>query len=89
MAKTFAGVTEEYAKNNLQWVIKYVGYREVATGAELNARGKWWEEEDIRDVDVAAKQADPAMQHFLDEWRNLEQEHGWMTLQELFEQFAE
>lgn len=89
MAKTFAGVTQEYAQDNLLWVVKYVGHREALTGAELRAKAKWWENEDIREIDVAAKQANPIMQHFLDEWNKLNQEEGWMTLQELFEQFAE
>ena len=89
MAKTFAGVTEEYAKKNLQWVIKYVGYREVVTGAELEARGKWWEDEDIRDVDIAGKQTDPVMQRFVEAWEEINKKEGWVTLPELFENYAE
>ena len=89
MGKTFAGVTEEYAKNNLQWVVKHYGWREVITGAELDARGKWWEDETIRDVDVAGKQNDPIMQNFLDKWEELNKKHGWMTMWELFENYAE
>ena len=89
MAKTFAGVTKEYAQDNLLWVVKYVGYREVVTGAELRNKAKWWENEDIRDIDVAAKQADPIMQKFLDEWEKLNRQEGWMTIHELYEKYAE
>ena len=89
MAKTFAGVTEEYAKKNLQWVIKHDSWREVVTGEELDARDKWWEDDTIRDVDVAGKQADPIMQNFLDKWEELNMAHGWMTMWELFENYAE
>lgn len=89
MEKTFAGVTEEYAKNNLKWVIKHDGWREVVTGAELEARGEWWKDETIRDVDVAAHQTDPLMQKFLDEWEKVSEKDGWMTIHELFETYAE
>ena len=89
MTKTFAGVTEEYAKKNLQWVVKHDGWREVLTGEELTARGKWWEDETIRDVDIAGKQADPIMQRFCDEWYKIDRRDGWVTLQELFELYAE
>ena len=89
MEKTFAGVTHEYANKNLLWVVKYVGHREVVTAEQLNARGEWWNDDSIRDVDVAARQTDPIMQRFVDEWEKINKEHGFQTIQELFENFAE
>ena len=89
MERTFAGVTLEYAKNNLLWVVKHDSWREVVTGAELDARDKWWEDDTIRDVDIAGQQTDPIMQRFCDEWDKMNQKHGWMTMWELFENFAE
>lgn len=89
MEKTFAGVTEEYARENVQWVVKHDGWREVATGAELNARGKWWEDDTIRDIDLAAKQADPVMQRFVDKWEEINRTEGFVALPELFEDYAE
>ena len=89
MEKKIAGVTLEQANKNLLWVVKHDGYREVITGAELDARGEWWKDESILDVDVAAKQTDPIMQNFLDKWEELNKKHGWMTMWELFENHAE
>ena len=89
MEKTFAGVTYEYAKDNLQWVVKHDSWREVVTGAELDARGEWWEDDTIRDVDIAGRQTDPIMQRFCEEWEKMNKEHGWMTMWELFDKCAE
>ena len=88
MTKTFAGCTKSQVEEKLLWAVKYTGHRETLTMKQLMARGNWWEDEDIRDVDIAAKQTDPDMQRFVDEWEKVNQEDGWVTLQELFESYA-
>lgn len=88
MAKTFAGCTKAQVEEKLLWVVKYVGHREALTMKQLTARGDWWDDEDIRDVDIAAQQTDPDMQRFVDEWEKVNQEDGWVTFQELFENYA-
>ena len=89
MAKKFAGCTQAQVGRELVWVIKYTGYRETVTMVELEKRGRWWENEEIRDVDVCACQPNPKMQKFVDEWEAINRKHGWVTLPELFDKYAE
>ena len=88
MAKTFAGCTLEQVQTELVWVVKYMGHRDRGTMPELKARGFHYDDEDIREVDIAWKQDTPAMERFVAEWMELERKHGFCTLPELFEKYG-
>lgn len=89
MAKTFAGCTAEQMKNELVYVVKYMGYRDRGTMPELRARGFDPRDPEVRDYDIAAKQDTPDMERFVAKWMELEKQHGFITIPELFGKYAD
>ena len=86
--KKFAGFTREQVENQLRWVVKYMGWRDMGTMPELEARGFHWDDEEIREVGLAASQT-PEMQAFVDAWFELERKHGFTPLPALFEKYGQ
>lgn len=76
MANTM--ITLEKILNDSMWVVKYSGWRQSCRYSEIDH-----DNEDIRDIDLAAKQP-KHLEPFFNAYEEYSRAHGWITIQDFY-----
>lgn len=90
--KTVAGISREQFDREAMWVVKFTDRPRICDtypNLEKILGKDFFSHENVRDMDLLTYEEQPeTLRPFFEKLKEIDREHGWMTIPDIFEKFG-